>query len=84
MSGVIVDGKQYEHCNKCGRWVAIQNLCYQKPAGNFPYGMDLCHECASQTVRRIMWYFQGPRLPSFTGTVIMPIDGVVAEIEELT
>lgn len=58
MSGVIDnDGNQWEHCHGCtgegmpeysprGKWVMIQNLKYQQPTAEFPYGRDLCAICA--------------------------------------
>jgi ribosomal protein L34E len=47
MSGVIDDrGQQWEHCNRCGKWVKIQKLHYEEKSAEFPYGRDLCLQCA--------------------------------------
>jgi hypothetical protein len=46
MSGVIMeDGTQWEHCNKCGKFVEINHLFYQKPDEENKYGLDLCLDC---------------------------------------
>lgn len=46
MSGVLVNGIQYEHCNGCGAWVKIDDLQYEQPSEEFPYGRDLGPCCA--------------------------------------
>lgn len=48
MSGVLTsDGVQYERCNGCGAYVAIEALEYERPSGEYPHGRDLCAECAA-------------------------------------
>lgn len=61
MSGVIdEDGTQWEHCNGCtgegtedfserGKWVRIEDLTYEKPSEKYPYGRDLCFDCAMKS-----------------------------------
>lgn len=52
MSGVIMDGVQYEHCCQCGKFVALSKLLYAKVRSDLTprwpqYEMqDLCTECA--------------------------------------
>lgn len=52
MSGVIMDGVQYEHCCQCGKFVAFSKLLYAKVRSDLTprwpqYEMqDLCTECA--------------------------------------
>ena len=54
MCGVIdSDGQQWEHCNQCGKWVKIQNLKYEKPTPENPYGRDLCSRCATPAITKI-------------------------------
>jgi hypothetical protein len=48
MSGVIDSEGQWEHCSKCGDWVLIQNLKYEEPSEEYPYGRDLCPKCAGE------------------------------------
>lgn len=49
MSGVIIDGIQWEHCNVCGMFVELTKLGYLKDE-EFdeiaPYGMDICDPCS--------------------------------------
>jgi hypothetical protein len=47
MSGVIDEQGQWEHCMSCREFVLIQELLYEKPSKEFPYGRDLCASCAS-------------------------------------
>jgi ribosomal protein L34E len=50
MCGVVDEqGQQWERCNECGKWVRIQNLCYEQPSENHPYGRDLCTKCFKQS-----------------------------------
>jgi hypothetical protein len=50
MSGVLdEDGTQWEHCNRCGTWVRIQDLVYEKPTVKYTYGRDLCSQCSKVT-----------------------------------
>ena len=52
MSGVIVDGVQYERCCQCGKFVKFSELVYAKVRSDLTprwpqYEMqDLCTECA--------------------------------------
>lgn len=52
MSGVIMDGVQYEHCCQCGRFIKLSELLYAKVRSDLTprwpqYEMqDLCTECA--------------------------------------
>lgn len=52
MSGVIMNGVQYEHCCQCGKFVALSKLLYAKVRSDLTprwpqYEMqDLCTECA--------------------------------------
>lgn len=52
MSGVIVDGVQYEHCCQCGKFVKFSELLYAKVRSDLTprwpqYEMqDLCTNCA--------------------------------------
>lgn len=52
MSGVIMEGVQYEHCCQCGKFVALSELLYAKVRSDLTprwpqYEMqDLCTECA--------------------------------------
>ena len=47
MSGVIdEDGTQWEHCSLCSKFVRIEELKYEEPSINHPYGLDLCNRCA--------------------------------------
>jgi|WetSurSiteA1Bulk_404760.scaffolds.fasta_scaffold33674_1 hypothetical protein len=45
MSGVIDENGQWEHCNRCGEWVLVQDLEYGPKDETYPYGRDLCHPC---------------------------------------
>jgi NAD-dependent SIR2 family protein deacetylase len=52
MSGVIDEnGVQWERCNGCGKHVRLDDLGYEKPSKKFPYGRDLCVECADTFIR---------------------------------
>lgn len=63
MSGVVIDGVQWERCNGCGEFVLIDELRYEQPTDHFPYGRDLCGDCAP------------PDLPlGQTVTLVMPKD----------
>ena len=52
MSGVIIDGVQYEHCCQCGKFVKLSELLYAKVRSDLTprwpqYEMqDLCTNCA--------------------------------------
>ena len=52
MSGVIMDGVQYEHCCQCGKFVKFSELVYAKVRSDLTprwpqYEMqDLCSNCA--------------------------------------
>ena len=52
MSGVIIDGVQYEHCCQCGKFVKFSELFYAKVRSDLTprwpqYEMqDLCSNCA--------------------------------------
>ena len=52
MSGVIIDGVQYEHCCQCGKFVELSELLYAKVRSDLTprwpqYELqDLCTECA--------------------------------------
>lgn len=46
MSGVLMNGIQWEHCNECGGWVDIHALVYEQSSADNPYGRDLCRPCA--------------------------------------
>lgn len=49
MAGVIDDdGIQWERCNACTNWTRLQDMHYQFPGGDYPYGRDLCTACAAQ------------------------------------
>jgi len=47
MSGVIIDGVQWEKCNACLAWVRIQDLWYEVPSVAHRYGRDLCAACGT-------------------------------------
>lgn len=48
MGGVIDEnGQQWEKCNSCLQFVAIQDLEYEQPSEEFKYGRDLCWGCFS-------------------------------------
>lgn len=47
MSGVIIDGVQWEHCTNCAKWVRIDNLGYEPPTPEHEYGRDLCIACCN-------------------------------------
>jgi hypothetical protein len=49
MSGVIIDGVQYERCNGCGKFVWIDTLKYEEPSEQYEYGRDLCYWCAKKS-----------------------------------
>lgn len=65
MSGVIDEnGVQWEHCHGClgegtpdyserGKWVRIDDLVYERPSIEFPYGRDLCWECGEKSQKAI-------------------------------
>lgn len=52
MSGVIIDGVQYEHCCQCGKFVKLSELLYAKVRSDLTPRwpqcemQDLCTECA--------------------------------------
>ena len=47
MAGTIDEhGQQWEHCNKCSRYVKLQDLCYETKSAQHPYGRSLCITCA--------------------------------------
>jgi hypothetical protein len=46
MTGVVIDGVQWERCNHCGDWENIKLLRYEQPTTGFPHGRDLCVLCA--------------------------------------
>jgi hypothetical protein len=53
VSGVIVDGQQWEHCNCCGKFVRFpQNLGYEKPSEfNNNRSRDICVKCVDTGIR---------------------------------
>lgn len=57
MAGVIIDGIQWEHCNKCGTMVKMSNLGYIKPTPANPYGMDICVKCVDAGLRGKLFKF---------------------------
>lgn len=53
MSGVIDEHGQWEHCQKCRRFVLIQDLLYEEASTQFPYGRNLCESCASTSAHPV-------------------------------
>jgi hypothetical protein len=45
MSGVIMDGVQYEQCNGCGHHISISKLYNEPPSPAHPIGRTLCSRC---------------------------------------
>lgn len=45
MAGVIIDGIQWERCNRCSRYTRVETLRYEQPSPKFKYGRDLCQGC---------------------------------------
>ena len=55
MSGVIDStGQQWEHCKACGCFVRIEELRYEQPSTEHPYGLDLCVPCEEEPWARPM------------------------------
>lgn len=52
MSGVIVDGVQYEHCGVCREFENIRLMSYEQPSAEYQYGRDLCRKCVRAAVDR--------------------------------
>lgn len=52
MSGVIVDGVQWEHCNECGKFVRLENLGFLKPDKNGNGSKDVCLTCVQKMLVR--------------------------------
>lgn len=52
MSGVIIDGQQWERCNGCGEWIEIEKLHYERPSVEHEFGRDLCEACARRSTRQ--------------------------------
>ncbi len=55
MSGVMIDGIQWERCNCCARWVKYADLRFdgvhpsiKNPWPDYP-GLDLCPDCVNGT-----------------------------------
>lgn len=55
MSGVIINGIQYEHCNviledgkPCDRFPRLSSLGYEKPSKKYPHGRMVCIKCANK------------------------------------
>jgi hypothetical protein len=49
MSGVIdASGTQWEHCNKCGQFIRLDNLGYLPPGKEHPHGLDICLACVQE------------------------------------
>jgi hypothetical protein len=46
MSGVLVNGVQWEHCDECNQWVRLSKLKYEPPSEKYPYGRDIGPCCA--------------------------------------
>lgn len=63
VSGVLHNGVQYEHCDNCramgsNRMVPIGSLLYEEPSIIYPYGRDICRECAPKfRVRKPMFQY---------------------------
>lgn len=57
MAGVIIDGIQWERCNKCAAWVKIDNLGYIIPTEPEKYGMDICAKCVDAGLRGKLFKF---------------------------
>ena len=53
MSGVIIDGVQWERCNGCGEYVEINSMHYEQPTESHKYGRDLCVECSAKSTKEI-------------------------------
>lgn len=52
MSGVVIDGVQWEHCAGCRDWVRIENLGFLKPTKARPHQhADLCVECVDTLIQ---------------------------------
>lgn len=47
MSGVLVDGIQYERCCACSGWANIVDLGYLPPDDNESMGKDICLKCTN-------------------------------------
>ena len=53
MSGVIDEkGRQWEHCNICGKLVLMNSLGYEKPSKEFKHGRDVCIDCVNKLTQR--------------------------------
>lgn len=50
MSGVLIDGTQYERCNACGSWTPLRCLGYEYPTPAYPHGRDLCNACVDALI----------------------------------
>lgn len=52
MSGVVIDGQQWEHCNACGEFRRFpQDLGHEKPSSVHLYGRMLCVKCVDAGLR---------------------------------
>jgi NAD-dependent SIR2 family protein deacetylase len=52
MSGVIDSkGRQWEHCNVCGKLVMMEDLGYVKPSKTHQHGQDICVTCVDAAIR---------------------------------
>lgn len=47
MSGVFINGVQWEHCCVCSKWVALDDLGYEPPSAQFEHGRDICLACTN-------------------------------------
>lgn len=48
MSGVVIDGQQWEHCNTCNKFIRFpEDLGYVKPDAKFIYGRMICLSCVN-------------------------------------
>lgn len=74
MSGVVDEhGQQWEHCNACGASVKLQQLGYEKPSTQHPYGRDLCVTCVDHGIRSGTIQFDAiVPAPTWVTTVVLP------------
>lgn len=62
MAGVIdKNGVQWEPCNKCGKYIRIEQLGYLCPSDAHKFGLDICVVCVDTGIRSGEFNFEDIR-----------------------
>ncbi len=49
------DGIARTPCNRCGKWVSMNQVEYVEPQNQYIWGLRLCHRCMVKFRRHELW-----------------------------